>query len=467
MTFSAQRIRDPLHNVIEFAAAEFDDAMWRVVQTRPFQRLRRIKQLGLSEFVYPGATHSRFAHSVGVFHTARQLMARIKRQQTDSSFQHSRAQRALAAALVHDVGHGPFSHAFEDVGKRLGLKMAKHEDVSDLVIRDSEMSRALDTLGRGFSADVADIIRSRGPKDIYCAVVSSQFDADRLDYMRRDRLMCGTEHGAIDYEWLISNLQVGEVPVGVDDELSGSAPTFILGPKAIYAAESYLLGLFQLYPTVYYHKATRGAEKLFSELLVRLFSLVHDGNRDKTGLAANHPLVAFALNSDSLPCAQALDDYVFWGAVESMASAEDKTISELAVRLRDRKLYKAIELFDDSVIREARLSGDDDFLNKIEVRLKETLKVDGKDNGDYPKLVLDRPRRPLYREFDESKGPLNQIMIRMKDGTLMDVAQVSPVISEIRDFDALRIYVAPEDFATRHEQVIQSAKEAIEHARAN
>ncbi len=125
-----QRIRDPLHNLISFEADEFENAMWDVIQTQPFQRLRRVKQLGFSDLVYPGATHSRFAHSVGVFHTARQLMKVIQSRVGQRRYKGSKAEIALAAALVHDLGHGPFSHAFEDVGRRLGLKLASHETVS-------------------------------------------------------------------------------------------------------------------------------------------------------------------------------------------------------------------------------------------------------------------------------------------------------------------------------------------------
>ena len=127
MPFKRQRIRDPLHNLIEFRADHFENTMWKVLQTRSFQRLRRVKQLGFSELVYPGATHTRLAHSIGVFHTARMLVRVIRDHLGQTRFEPTKAQTALAAALLHDLGHGPFSHAFEDVGKRLGLKMAKHE----------------------------------------------------------------------------------------------------------------------------------------------------------------------------------------------------------------------------------------------------------------------------------------------------------------------------------------------------
>jgi HD superfamily phosphohydrolase len=186
-----ERIRDPLHNLIEFAigSIEFEEMLWRLIGTSPFQRLRRIKQLGFSDLVFPGACHSRFAHSLGVFFTARRLMEVIKRHVDRVA--ESKMTRALAASLVHDLGHGPFSHSFESVGERLGLRMANHEFVSDRVIRDSEVTIVLNSLGRGFADDVADIIVGAGEKNVYRAVVSSQFDADRLDYMRRDRLMTG------------------------------------------------------------------------------------------------------------------------------------------------------------------------------------------------------------------------------------------------------------------------------------
>src|SRR5262245_4469650 len=144
-----QRIRDPLHDLIEFNVerSQIERVLWSVLQTRPFQRLRRIKQLGFSDFVYPGATHSRLLHSVGVFYTARRLMTVIDKFVPANQ----KALQALAAALLHDLGHGPFSHAFEKVGERFGLKMAHHEAVSDALIRDSEITPLLcEEMGSGF-----------------------------------------------------------------------------------------------------------------------------------------------------------------------------------------------------------------------------------------------------------------------------------------------------------------------------
>ena len=138
----SQRIRDPLHNLIEFDSEQFEHTLWQVIQTKPFQRLRRIRQLGFSELVFPGATHTRFAHSIGVFHTARTLLAAIEPKMGKRLKSHQR-EVALAASLVHDVGHGMFSHSFEEVGKALNLPMARHETVSEALIRDG--SGAMDS----------------------------------------------------------------------------------------------------------------------------------------------------------------------------------------------------------------------------------------------------------------------------------------------------------------------------------
>ncbi len=227
-------------------------------------------------------------------------MTVIERHLGSEAYEPSKANVALAASLVHDLGHGPFSHAFEDVGRRLSLKLADHENVSDALIREGAIRDALKSLGSGFANDVADVIKSEGPGNIYSAVVSSQFDADRLDYMRRDRLMTGTHHGEIDFEWLIANLEVGQVPHGVDESRLKDIETFVLGPKAIHAAETYVLGLFQLYPTVYFHKATRGAEKLFTELLFTVITLC------KAGDAGIHRSILCAYGSGDGYCGAAL-----------------------------------------------------------------------------------------------------------------------------------------------------------------
>lgn len=392
-----QRIRDPLHDLIEFSGSEeLERTLWKVLQTPAFQRLRRVKQLGFSDLVYPGAGHSRFAHSIGVFHTARELMTVVRRHVR----QESKEQRALAAALVHDLGHGPFSHAFEAVGERLGLKLADHENMSDVLIRTGAVSDILNEMGSGFAADVADIIKTDGVKTVQHAVVSSQFDADRLDYMRRDRLMTGTRHAAIDFQWLIANLEIGSVPIGVDETPIGVVETFVLDAKAIQAAEGFVLGLFQLYPTVYFHKATRGIEKIFAELLVRLVELVRGGTPRATGLPSRHPLIQFAKRPEDIAVALALDDTVVWGSLAQMSGANDPLVAEFAARLRDRNLYKCHDIRTNVAhALDPKGRNSDDTIEKIdrccvEIEKKLTDWVADK-RGDRPRVLIDlRSARP-------------------------------------------------------------------------
>ncbi len=441
-----QRIRDPLHDIIDFNVDEvhLERVLWRVIQTRPFQRLRRVKQLGFSDFVYPGATHSRLLHSLGVFHTARCLMDVVRKY--THPFEPTRADQALAAALVHDVGHGPFSHAFEDVGRRLNLRLADHELVSETLIRDGEIAQEFKELGSGFADDVADIVSGSGSSSIYSAVVSSQFDADRLDYIRRDRLMVGTEHAGIDFEWLIQNLEVAEVPYGVDETSLGQVRTFVLGPKAIFAAEAYVLGLFQLYPTVYFHKATRGAEKIYVELLARAVTLVRDGSVKSTGLTASHPLVKFAKDPENIDCAIALDDTVIWGALSLMAEAKDEGLATLAKRLRDRKLYKCIDVRNCIAHEKGDTAASSAEADRVCADIRDEISAWSDSQTDAaPRALIDQQSRSPYKRITETKGPLDQINIRTDGGFLVDLAQRSKVVAELQTYKLLRVNHDGED----------------------
>jgi uncharacterized protein len=450
MAFQPQRVRDPLHDLIQFEPNKFDSVLWEVVNARPFQRLRRIKQLGFSEYVFPGATHTRFSHSLGVLCTARRLMKIVEQHLgQQNSYENDKAQAALAAALVHDVGHGPFSHAFEEVGKVLNWKFVKkHELVSDALIRDSEITSILKKMGSGFANDVADIVGSERPTSIYSAVVSSQFDADRLDYMRRDRLMTGTQHAGIDFEWLMGNLEVGTVSYGVDEKKTGDVETFVLGPKAIYAAEAYVLGLFQLYPTVYFHKTTRCFEKLFSQLLLRLARLVNDNATEKTGLDTNHSLVKFCKEPDKLECLLALDDACVSGAYSLMADAHDQVLASLATMIRDRKRLKCVDVRNEIAMRVgwqvARNSPDAITSSCSAIRLRVEEQLD-REKQDLPSLLMDEGVREPYRQYDESKGPLNQIRIKVPETSSLDhvdLRERSTVVNAIEPFKFNRLYVS-------------------------
>lgn len=372
-----------------------------------------------------------------------------------------KAFQALAAGLLHDVGHGPFSHAFEAIGERFDLKMAHHETVSDILIRDSEITPLLcEEMGSGFANDVADMVTGSGMRTIYSAVVSSQFDADRLDYMRRDRLMTGSQHAGIDFEWLVENLEVAEVEHNVGETRLQPVQTFVLGRKAIFAAEAYVLGLFQLYPTVYLHKATRGAEKIYVELLARTFTLVKNNLIEKTGLAVTHPLVKFARSPEDIECALALDDTVIWGALSLMSEAEDGCVSILARRLRDRKLYKCL----DVRAKIAHDRSDQDALSETADKVCENIKVEvtkclegwsEKQPDAPPRILVDEAERSPYKKMfpEDPKAPLNQVNIRTEGDRLEDLSKRSEVVAKLGTYKAFRLYHADDDEDTKRKLI--------------
>ena len=465
-----QRIREPLHNLIVFnEKAQLDRTLWKVVCSRPFQRLRRIKQLGFSEIVDPGATHSRFAHSLGVLQTASELM-RIVQERSDGFRSEASENIAMAASLLHDIGHGPFSHAFEAVGKHLNLELADHEQMSDLMIRTGEIADVLEDLGSGFANDVAKMILKRGRPTVHNAIVSSQFDADRLDYMRRDQLMTGSKHSSVDFAWLLDNLEIEEVRDGVDDLQAGTVPTFVIGPKAIQAAESYVLGLFQLYPTIYFHKTTRGAEKLFVELLIRVVRNIRDGRRSSVGLPKRHPLIQFAKHPDELNTILSLDDAVIWGSLSQLSESKDGLISSFARRLRDRKLFECLDIRtmvhgelnpkneSNSELTEKIDTCCERVLIKLETQRQEmTLK------DDRPSILLDTASRSAYKTADGLGSPTERINVKMEGGELMDIRRRSRVVASIGDFKLTRAYIdrdQPDASRTVREIIQKEIKDA-------
>lgn len=350
--FRTQRLRDPVHGLITFRQGnKLDELAWDLLGSPPFQRLRRIKQLGVSEFVYPGASHSRLAHSIGVFHTARQLVEIIRRE-IGSAFEERKAEIAIIAALLHDIGHGPFSHTFEAVQKSRGVEK-RHEKWTAEIIRDSACSirPRLESFRLGFTEEVASLLEGENPKNIYHAVVSSSFDADRLDYLRRDRMMTGTGAGAIDFDWLLEHVRVREVNLdavdGEDSEDGPKAPTFCLDIKALPAAEQFLLARFTLHQQVYFHKTTRCIEQMINVLLRVIAEHASDSATvaQRTGLQANDPIIRFfATSTPTVLDYLALDDAVILGALDRMTAGDVPLVRDLSSRVLERRLYKPLDI---------------------------------------------------------------------------------------------------------------------------
>src|SRR5207245_1026618 len=233
--------------------------MIRLIDTPEFQRLRRIKQLGLGLYTYQGAEHSRFTHSLGALH----LITRILDQLSDR-YQIAAEDRATAraAALLHDVGHGPFSHAMEKV---LGVH---HEKMTMLAVTSEET--ALCHALRSYSAElpqrVASIIDGTFKPSALAQLVSSQLDVDRMDYLLRDSLMTGAKYGLYDLEWIINALQIDE-----------AADRIYVAARGVFAVEEYLQARYYMFRQVYFHRTLRSAEAVLRAALQRALELVQLG----------------------------------------------------------------------------------------------------------------------------------------------------------------------------------------------
>lgn len=430
--YREQRVRDPVHGLIVFKAngpgSRLDQTAWQLLNTKELQRLRRIRQLGVTEFTFPGATHTRFAHSIGVFHTARRLSHLIKQSLSDPDFNEDRANTAVLAALVHDIGHGPFSHAFETVQKHRNVEK-RHEKWTSEIIRNKsgEIYPILNKFRNGIADEIADLLAAENPTDEYHAIVSSSFDADRLDYLRRDRMMTGSGAGAIDFDWLMDNIRIAEVHLGADDEEGGPTfKTFCLDEKAMQAAEAFLLARYWLFEQVYLHKTTRGIETLLRQILEVVAIAANNETFGKLDLDQNDPFVKFfASGGETIENYLRLDDFAAWALITRLSSCSDREASELASRIRDRRLLKCIDINSLHPIQpgedmEALANRRQVIMNKIEENISKSM---GKT------VFKDSEPISVYGEVggDDAKKH-KKLSIKLKDGTTREITQLSPAI---------------------------------------
>ena len=440
------RIRDPVHGLIVFgdgndkAQNETDQIAWRLLNTPEFQRLRRIRHLGFSDLVYPGATHSRFAHAVGVYHTARRIVDVIRRRLKNQEFDEDRTRVALLAALLHDIGHGPLSHVFEHAALATGGGK-RHEDWSAEILQgDTEVKNILQEVDPGLPGDISAVIKEEEPKDIYATVVSSQFDADRLDYLQRDRLMTGVEFAHLDFSWLLDCLEVG--PITIDMDGPEEVQCLYLNSKGVQVAEEYLEARFRLYKAVYMHKTTRSAEKMFEALLR---TCTKDLREDKS--VQRDPVMRFFWSeSPSLSTYLKLDDASIWSTLAALATSSHNHVAELASRLRHRRLYKC---FDIGI----RDKPQGNLYNRCRRKLEA-------DYTEYDSLLLDDAVVVFYRwyEFDDSSA-LNKVLVKTRAGEQepQDIANVSPIVPALRDAERIQRVYAPNQ--TQIEEVSRILKE--------
>src|SRR4051812_37330717 len=324
--------RDPVHNLIAFEDPPCDRLLLALINPREVQRLRRIKQMGMTELVFPGANHSRFAHSLGVFHTARLFLEQLERVCGQPLPQEQRAF-LLAGALLHDVGHGPFSHAFEQVtGQRheAYTHAIIHSDETEVHQRLKGFDRDMPTRLALFFDEDADEGRRTGDLPPYLAqVVSGQLDADRCDYLLRDSHATGTNYGHFDLAWMLAQLRPD--PGG---------KRFYLTRKGVSAVETYLFARFHMYRTVYFHKTSRAAEVMLKLLFRRLKELVGTSGPVEVSPAV---LEAFSGQID-LTRYLDFDDHTITEILKVCTRSRDVVLRQLSDGLLNRRLFKALDV---------------------------------------------------------------------------------------------------------------------------
>jgi HD superfamily phosphohydrolase len=326
-------IRDPVHDVIAFRLEKPTDALlFRLLNAAEFQRLRRIRQLGMAHLAYPGADHSRYSHSLGVMETARKMLGQLASVTTIDPEQET---ATVVAALLHDLGHGPFSHVFERV---TGVH---HERLGQRVVLDpeSEVHRILIQHDKLLPEKVVGLLRGRpngkapGPqRSLYCDLLSSQLDADRLDYLLRDTRMTGSGYGDYDLTWLVHALTV--------DPASGRlAVTW----KGVSAVEAYLQARYHMYRNVYFHKVVRAAEGMVKLALHRAKLLLIQGRLD---WPTRDSATFKAMTGQRMTMAEFrdLDDVSVVQCFKLWAEAGDTALAALCRGLLFRKVYKTVDL---------------------------------------------------------------------------------------------------------------------------
>ncbi len=415
-------LRDPIHGSIGFDK-EREKLVVDLINTREFQRLRRIRQLGALYLTFHGAEHTRFTHSIGVAHMAKRMFDSLQASgqipQKGKSAERVRLV-AIVAALLHDLGHGPFSHLYEKV-----FNDRRHEEWTRLIIRHGrgEVGRLLRRAG--LVDEVLAVYQRRYRPSFVSDIVSSQLDADRLDYLLRDSFMSGVAYGRYDLEWILTNLMLARRGRDPDLRLAINAG------KGYHAAEQFIIGRHLMYEQVYYHKTSRAAEQMIRTAMQRMVDAHRAGGRLPDPCPA--PIRRLIETRGNLPVEDylRLDDWLFLSAFAewSVAPAEavDPILRDLCGRIVNRKLFKTVRLS-----AEAKQKG----FSQAMTSLAETFRRRGLDPRYY---LLDDDATDLpYRDlaYADRMGTAPEDIGLARGGRIvayLSERAVSPLIDSIRN----------------------------------
>lgn len=384
--------RDPVHNYVHVD----HQVIYDLINTKEFQRLRRIKQLGTSGYTFHGGEHSRFSHCLGAYEIARRI-TKIFNEKYSKVWDSHESLLTMTAALLHDLGHGAYSHTFER------LFDTNHEDITRQIITspETEIHQALVQVSPDFPEKVASVINHTYPNKQVVQLISSQIDVDRMDYLLRDSFFTGASYGQFDLTRILR--VICPVENGIAFKRNG-----------MHAVEDYVVSRYQMYMQVYFHPASRAMEVLLQNLLKRA-KFLYPAQKDYFALSSPN-LIPFFENRVTLQDYLALDDGVMNTYFQVWMTSPDKILSDLAQRFINRKVFKSIVFSQEN---EAHLDIMRDLVGQV-----------GFDPDYYT---------AIHRNFDlpydfyrpDVEKPRTQIEILQKDGSLAELSSLSPIVHSL------------------------------------
>ncbi|WP_150275653.1 HD domain-containing protein [Paenibacillus tepidiphilus] len=382
--------KDPVHNYIHVQ----DSIIWRLINTKEFQRLRRIRQLGTSYFTFHGAEHSRFSHSLGVYEITRRIISQFERSGY-KDWLPEESLLTLCAALLHDLGHGPFSHSIEEAFEM------DHEDWTCRIIReDTEINAILREVSPDFPEKVASVIAKTYEHEIVVNLVSGPLDADRMDYLLRDAYYTGVNYGTIDIDRILRMLRPYNGRVVVKE-------------SGMHAIEDYLMSRYQMYWQVYFHPVTRSSEIILRQIFRRAKELYQSGYAFGFMLA---PLQELFQSDITVERYLQLDEALVQTAFMQWTQEPDEILCDLCGRFIHRRLYKYVEMenLDAEMIQDIRSSFAEAGLN-----------------ADYD-LEIDFPTDLPYDVFRPGDAfDSKQILLLDRQDKLREISEVSDIVRSI------------------------------------
>ena len=384
--------RDPVHNYITVN----HPVIYDLINSKEFQRLRRVKQVSTTVFTFHGAEHSRFSHCLGVYEIARRV-TEIFDAKFPEIWDTNEDLLTMVAALLHDVGHGAYSHTFEK------LFDTDHEAITQEIITspDTEVNAILRQVSPDFPEKVASVINHTYHNKQVVQLISSQIDCDRMDYLLRDSYYSGANYGQFDLTRIL------RVTRPTKDSI-------VFEYNGMHAVEDYIVSRFQMYMQVYFHPASRAMEVLLQNLLKRAKYLYHIDSHFFEKTSPN--LIPFLANQASLADYLSLDDGVMNTYFQAWISAEDDILADLASRFVNRKVFKSVTFEEES--------------RKDLSHLVELVKSVGFDPDYYTGIHVnfDLPY-DIYRP--EKKEPRTEINMIQKDGSVVELSTISPIVKTL------------------------------------